>query len=187
MRLLQVGPAGQDHVVAVLVELDDLALQLAAHVRLQVTHPPQLHERGGEEAPQADVDDEAAFDDLDDGALDDAACLLDGFDVAPGPLVLGPLLGQDQPSLLVLLLEDKGLDAVAHGDDPGRVDVLLDRQLVGGDDALGLEADIDEHLVLVDLDDGAGDEIPFVEGLDGGVDGRHELGMRDADVVGGDG
>jgi hypothetical protein len=45
----------------------------------------------------------------------------------------------------------------------------------------------DEHLVLVDLDDGAGDEVPLVEGFDGGVNGRHELGMRDADVVGGDG
>src|SRR5712692_7118121 len=185
--LLEVGTARQHHVVAVLVELDDLALELTADVGLQVADPAQLDERCRQEPAQADVDDEAALDDLDDRSFDDAACLLDGLDVAPGPFVLGPLLGEDETALLVLLLEDQGLDAVADRHDPGGVDVLLDRQLVGGDDPLRLEADVDQDLVLVDLDDGAGDEVPLVERLDGGVDGRHELGMRDADVVVGDG
>src|SRR5205085_5873295 len=86
--LLEVGTAGQHHVVAVLVELDDLALELPADIGREVADPAKFDEGCGQEAPQADVDDETALDDLDDRALDDAACLLDGFDVAPGPLVL---------------------------------------------------------------------------------------------------
>ena len=69
------------------------------------------------------------------------------LDRAPGALVLGALLGQDQPTLLVLLLEDQGLDLVADLDDLVRVDVVLDRQLARGDDALGLVADVEQDLV----------------------------------------
>ena len=185
--LLEVGTAGQHHVVAVLVELDDLALELPADIGREVADPAKFDEGCGQEAPQADVDDETALDDLDDGTLDDAFGFLDLLDRAPGPLVLSLLLREEEPAFLVFLVGDEGLDLLAHGDDPRRVDVLLDRELVSGDNTLGLEADIDEHLVLVDLDDGAGDEVPLVEGLDGRVDGSHELGMRDADVVGGDG
>ena len=91
-----------------------LASSAAADVGLQVAHPAQLDERGRQEAAQADVEDEAALDDLDDRAADDAVGFLDLLDRAPGPLVLGPLLGQDQAAFLVLLLEDEGLDLVAE-------------------------------------------------------------------------
>ena len=102
LGLLQPEAAGEHHVVAVLVELDDLGLEQLAHVGLQVTHPAQLDERRGQEAAQADVEDEAALDHLDDRALDVAVAVLDPLDLAPGPLVLGPLLGQDQAAVLVL-------------------------------------------------------------------------------------
>ena len=91
-----------------------LASSAAADVGLQVAHPAQLDERGGQEAAQADVEDQAALDDLDDRAVDDAVLLLDLLDRAPGPLVLRPLLGQDEPAVLVLLLEDEGLELVAE-------------------------------------------------------------------------
>src|SRR4029078_12060284 len=101
-------------------------------------------------------------DDLDDGAGDDAVLLLDLLDGAPGALVLGALLGQDQPAFLVLLLEDEGLDLVTDLDDLGLVDVVLDRQLARGDDALSLVTDVEEHLVAVHLDDGALDDVAVV-------------------------
>ena len=182
LGLLEPGTARQDHVVAVLVELDDLRLERLADVRLQVADAAHLHERGGQEAAQADVEDEAALDDLDDGALDDAVLLLDLLDGAPGALVLGALLGQDQAAFLVLLLEDQGLDLVADGDDLVGVDVVLDRQLARGDDALGLVADVEQDLVAVDLDDGALDDVAVVEVLDGRVDGGEEVLFR-TDVV----
>src|SRR5690606_10606488 len=142
--------------------LDDLRLELTAHVGLEVADAAHLDERGRQEAAQADVEDEAALDDLDDGAGDDAVLLLDLLDRAPGPLVLGALLGQQQPALLVLLLEDEGLDLVTDGDDLVGVDVVLDRQLAGKDDALGLVADVEGTVVKVDRDD-----VPIVEVLDG--------------------
>jgi hypothetical protein len=132
LRLLEPRPAGQHDVVAVLVELDDLGLEAAADVGREVPDPAELHERGGQEAPQADVDDEAALDDLDDRATDDAVGLLELLDRAPRPLVLRALLGQDEPALLVLLLEDEGLDLLAEADDLVRVDVVADAQLTRG-------------------------------------------------------
>ena len=53
-----------------------------------------------------------------------APSFLDGLDGAPGPLVLRPLLGQDQAALFVLLLQDQGLDLLAELDDLVGVDIV---------------------------------------------------------------
>ena len=119
----------QHDVVAVLVELDDLGLDLAANVWLQVAHAPQFDQRCGQEAAQSDVDDEAALDDFDDHALDDAVGFFDGFDLAPRALVLRPLLGQDEASVLVFLLQDQSLDVLTELDDRIGVDVVANGQL----------------------------------------------------------
>jgi hypothetical protein len=185
LGLLEPRAARQDHVVAVLVELDDLGLDLLADVRLEVADTAHLDERRREEATQADVEDETTLDDLDDGAGDDAVLLLDLLDRAPGALVLRTLLGQDQTAFLVLLLEDQGLDLVADGNDLGRVDVVLDGQLTRGDDALGLVADVEQDLVPVDLDDATLDDVAVVEVLDGRVDRGKEVFLS-ANVVDGD-
>ena len=50
------------------------------------------------------------------------------------------------------------------------VDVVADRELARRDDAFGLEADVEQHLVAVDLDDRAGDDVAVVELDDRGVD-----------------
>jgi hypothetical protein len=108
--------------------------------------------------------------------------LLERLDRAPRALVLRALLGQDQPALLVLLLEDEGFDLVADGDDLVGVDIVLDGQLARGDDPLGLVADVEEDLVSVDLDDGSFDDVAIVEVLDRLVDGGEEVRFR-PDVV----
>ena len=117
------------------------------------------------------------------GPLDDAVLSLISLDVAPGPLVLGPLLGQDQAAVLVLLGEDEGLDLVAERHDLVGVDVVADRQLAAGDHALGLVADVEQDLVPVDLDDRALDDLAVLDVDDGGVDGVVEAA---AEVVVGD-
>ena len=129
LGLLEVRAARQHDVVAVLVELDDLALDLLAHVGLEVAHPAEVDERRGQEAAQADVEDQATLDHLDDRALDDPVLLLDLLDRAPGALVLRALLGEDEAAVLVLLLEDEGLELVVERDDLVRVDVVADREL----------------------------------------------------------
>src|SRR5207237_535500 len=142
-----------------------------AHIGLQVTNPSQLDEGGGEEAPEADVEDQATLDDLDNGPGDHAVLLLDPLDRPPRSLVLGALLGQDQATLFVLLLEDEGFDLLARLDDLARIDVVADGELAGRDDALGLVADVQQDLVLVDFDDDTLDDVPVVELDDRAGDG----------------
>ncbi len=185
LRLLEQGAARQDDVVAVLVELEDLRLDLLAEVRCEIADAAQLDERRRQEATQADVDDEAALDDLDDRTGDDAVGVFDLLDVAPGALVLRALLGEDEAAFFVFLLEDEGFDGVADVDDLGGVDVVLDRQFARGDDALGLVSDVEEDLVAVDLDDGALDEVAVVEELESLFDRGEEVFSR-SDVVDGD-
>src|SRR5690606_40072293 len=62
-RSSDLGAAGQHHVVAVLVQLDDLRLDLAADVGLQIADATHLDQRSREEPTQADVEDQAALDD----------------------------------------------------------------------------------------------------------------------------
>ena len=89
-----------------------------------------------------------------------------------------------EPPLLVLLLEDKGLDGLAQGHDLRGVDVVADGELAHRDDALGLEADVEEHLVPVDLDDRPLDQVTVLE-LDDGS-GHGVLEGRPTEVVFGD-
>ena len=171
LGLLEPCAAGQDHVVAVLVELDDLRFDLATDVGGEVADARQ-------EATQADVEDQAALDDLDDGTGNDAVLFLDLLDLAPRALVLRTLLRQEEAAFLVFLLEDERLDLVAHGDNIVGVDVVLDGQLAREDDTLGLVADVKEDLVVVDLDDSALDDVAIVEVLDGLVDGCDQVCFR---------
>ena len=52
---------------------------------------------------------------------------------------------------------------LAERHDLVRVDVVSDRELPDGDDAFGLEADVEQDLVLVDLHDRAFDDVSVVE------------------------
>jgi hypothetical protein len=125
-----------------------------------------VHERGGQEAADAEVEDQPALHDLDHGALDRLAGLGRGLDLSPSLLEAGALLGEDQAPLLVLLGEHLGVDLLAERYLVGRVDGTADRKLVGRDDPLGLVADVDKHLVLVDSDYLAGNDIALLERLD---------------------
>ena len=182
LGLLQPGTTRQHHVVAVLVELNDLGLKFHADIGLEVTDTAHLDQRCGQEATQADVDDQAALDDLDDGAGNNAVLFLNLLDRAPGAFVLGALLGEDEAPLLVLLLLNQGFDLVADLDHVEGIDVVFDGEFLGWDDAFGLVADVEEDFVPVDLDNGSGDDVAVIEVLDGGVNGCHE-GFRGTEIV----
>ncbi len=154
-------------------DLDNLALDVLAGVELlldAVLHAAKVNEGGGQEAAQADVEDKTALDDLDNLALDVLAGVELLLDAVPSTLVLGTLLGEDQTTVLVLLLENEGLDGIADSDDVCRVSVLADGELAHGDNALGLESDVNEHLVALDLHDSAAYEIALIEIGDATVD-----------------
>ena len=157
--LLEHRAARQHDVVAAAVQLDHLALDLLAEVLVEVLDAADVDQRCRQEAAHAEVDDQAALDDLDHGALDRLARLGGGLDPPPGALEAGALLGEDQAAVLVLLGEDERVDLLAELDLVGRIDRAADRKLVLRDDALRLVADVDEDLVLVDPHDLAGDDV----------------------------
>ncbi len=66
LRLFEIRPARQHDVVAIAVQFDDLGFDRFTDVRIEIAHSAQLDERGREESAKADVDDQAALDDLDD-------------------------------------------------------------------------------------------------------------------------
>src|SRR5262245_63463741 len=68
--VLEDGAAGEDDVVARAVQLDHLAAELLAEELVQVLDAPDVDERRGEEAADAEIEDQAALDDLDHLAVD---------------------------------------------------------------------------------------------------------------------
>ena len=124
--LFEDGAARQHDVVAVAVHLDDAAVELLADVLGKVLHAADVDQRGGQEAAHAEVEDEAALDDLDDRALHRRAALVRVLDALPRLLEAGPLLAQDEAPVGVLLLHHEGVDLLAQRDLVGGVDVLAD-------------------------------------------------------------
>ena len=184
LGLLKPRTAREDNVVAILIQFDDLGFEALADIGLQISYAAHLHERGREEAAQTNVDDQAALNNLDDVTLDDAVLFLDALDRAPCAFVLCALLGQDQAAFLVLLGEHESLNNVTHSDNLVGINIVLDRQLAGGNDALGLVANIEEHLIPVNLDNDAFDNVAIIEVLDGQIDRGKEV-FTAANVVNG--
>ena len=167
--VLEDGAAGEDDVVPRAVELDHLAAELLAEELVEVLDTADVDEGRREEAANAEVEDQAALDDLDHPAVDGLAALGRRLDRLPGELEAGALLREEQPALGVLLGHHERVDLVADRDLVGRVDVPADRQLGDGDDALRLVADVDEHLVLVDANHRSVDDLPLVDRGEGAL------------------
>ena len=167
--LLEHGAAREDDVVARAVELDDLALELLAHELVEVLHAADVDERRRQEAAHAQVEDQAALDDLDHAAGDGLALLVGALDRLPRDLEARALLREDQPALGVLLRQYERSDVVAERDLVRGVDRAANRELGNRDDALRLVADVHEHLVLVDADDGAIHDLPLLDRGEGGL------------------
>ena len=77
-------------------------------------------------------------------------------------------LRKDQTAFGVFLGNDEGIDLFAELDLFRGVDGLADRELGGGNYAFGLVADVEQHLVTIDADDGAGYDIALLERDHGG-------------------
>ena len=182
LGLLKPRAARQHHVVAVLVEFNDLGLKRFPDVRLQVSDPSHLNERGGKEPAQTNIDDQAALNHLDDSAFYDTVLVLNLFNRAPGALILGALLGKNQTTFLVLLLQHKCLNRITDGNHLSGINVVLDGQFTGGDDAFGFIADVEEYLVSVNLDDDAFNDVSIVEIFYGLINSCEEV-FGAADVI----
>src|SRR5262245_26217810 len=183
--VLEDGAAREDDVVARAVELDDLAAELLAEELVEILDASDVHERGRKESAYAEVEDETALDDLDDLAGDRLAGLRGTLDALPCELEARALLREDEPPFGVLLGEHERVDLLADRDLVGGVDRPTNGELGDGDDALRLVADVDENLVLVDAHDRAVDDLALVYLREGSVVVGDELpvGARRPDTL----
>ena len=133
--------AREHDVAALLVDLDDAHAQLLAAQRVEVANGADVDLRAGQERADADVDGEAALDALDDAADDDLALGVGLLDLVPDLHLLGFFAREHDVAFAVFGALEQHVDDVAglHGDLAGFV-----HELVDGDDALGLVADVDD-------------------------------------------
>ena len=150
--------AREHDVAALLVDLDDAHAQLLAAQRVEVADGTHVDLRAGQERADADVDGEAALDALDDAADDDLALGVGLLDLVPDLHLLGFFAREDDVAFAVFGALEQHVDDVAglHGDLAGLVDELVD-----GDDAFGLVADVDDDFRRRHFEDGALDDLAF--------------------------
>src|SRR5256714_10220266 len=84
--VLEHGASREDDVVARAVELDHFRAQLLAEELVEVLDTANVDQRRGQEAPDAEVEDQAALDDLDHLADYSLAGLGGLLDLLPGEL-----------------------------------------------------------------------------------------------------
>jgi hypothetical protein len=154
--LLEHGAAGHHHVVAALIELDDLEFEFLAFEVGDVAHRAHVHQRAGKEGADAvDIDGEATL----DLALQEAwdlLLLLEGlFEDHPDFGAARLLTGQAGLAETVV----DGLHGDLHLIADGEVEVAFFVEELGlGDDAFRLQAGVDGDPIVIDVDHGAGDD-----------------------------
>src|SRR5690606_26529987 len=153
--------AGDDDVVALAVQLDDLELEFLALEVGRIAHRAHVHQRARQERTDVlDVDGEAALDLAGDAAGDGLVAFHRFFQLVPDHGALGLLARQHGLAEAVLERVEGDLHFVADFDFKLASLVL---ELLERDDALGLEAGVDDDHVRADLHHGAGDDAAGLE------------------------
>ncbi len=138
-------------VVAFLIELDDLEFErLVLEIRriADRTHVDQRSRQEG--ADVVDLDGESALDTAGDDADDDLLLLECRLEARPGSCALGLFAGQTGFARAILHAVQCNLDGLADDDFDLALFVL---ELIGRNDGLGLQSNIDDDVVLADFDD----------------------------------
>ena len=152
-RLLEHRPSGDDDVVASGIHLEDLERLRRPHERVHVLHRADVDLTARQEGDRArQIDDEAALDPTEDGAGDPFVALEGRLELRPGFLAAGLLAAQADDAVLVLIALDEHVDGITELD---RHVLARRRELLQGDLAFRLETHVDEHHVVLDVEDGA--------------------------------
>ena len=123
----------------------------------------------GEEDRDADIDEQSTLYLAGDLALDGVALLVVLDDPFPALLPVSLLLGEHDEAALVLEGLEENVDLVAD------IDFVPVAPVVDRDHALGLVANVDDHVVANDVEDSARDDSVWAEV---GDSGRVELFER---------
>src|SRR5262245_15832258 len=143
-----------DHVVALLVELDDLEFERLALERGRIADRAHVDERARQErADEVHVDGEAAAYAAADHARDDLTLLERLLEARPRARALGLLARQ--PRLAETVLDGIERDLYGVADLHFELAALVE-ELFGRDDGLRFQSRVDDHHVLVHAHHGAG-------------------------------
>ena len=180
LRLLQVGPAGQHDVVAVLVELDDLGLQRPGRRRAGGRAPGAARRARPGRKPRRPMS----------RMRPPLTTSMTGPSTMPSASLIFSIVPQARsywarffdrtrrPSLSSLVRTSASISSpsvtTSFGSTSLRIDSSRER-----DDALGLVADVEQDLVLVDLHHRAVDDLAVLDVDHRDVDGVGEGGARD--------
>ena len=154
--LLHDRAARHDHVVALLVELDDLELERLAFEVAGVAHGAHIHQRTGQERAHVfQLDREATLDAAGDDAGDDFGIVEGLLEARPGAGTLGLFARQAGFAVAVFDGIEGDFDIIASGDFDFAAFVA---ELVDGDDGFGLQAHVHDDHVVANADDPAGED-----------------------------
>ncbi len=133
---------------------------------IEVAHRTDVDLRTRQERAHADVHGEAALDALDDAADDDLVLGIGALDLVPDLHLLGLLAREHDMAVPIFGPLEQHVDNVAglHGDLTAFVGELVD-----GNHAFRLEADIDNDLVVGDLQHGPLDHFAFRDVAEAGI------------------
>ncbi len=152
----QHAATGNDNVVALLVELDDLELQLFAFQVSGITHRTDINQGTRQERTDAvDVDGEATFDLAVDDALNHFFSCEGCFQNNPALGALGFFAGQLGFTKAIFNRVQCNVYFVTDLD--GQLASVV-VELLERDDALGFQASMDGYPVTVDVDHDTGDD-----------------------------
>lgn len=152
----QDATTGNDNVVALLVELDDLEFELFAFQVSGITHRTDIDQGTWQERTDAvNVDSEAAFNLTVDNALDHFLSGESCFQDDPALGALGFFAGQLGFTKAIFNRVQRNVDFVTDLD--GQLALFVE-ELLQRDDALGLQASVNGNPVAVDVDHDASDD-----------------------------
>src|SRR5262249_49362145 len=152
---------------------DDFEIVSIADEAIEVPRRDDVDLGRRQKSFDADVHDEAAFDDGADFARNGAAFAADGENSVPVLFELGLFFGKDDHTILVFEFFDQDINLVADLDG---LDVF---KFIGGDNSFTFVSDIDENFLGANFDDGSFDN--FASGkthcalLHGFFHGQHNL------------
>ena len=145
----------QHDVVALAVELDHLEIERLAFERRGVLDRAGIDQRTRQEGADAvGHDRQATLDLAGDGSRHRIAGIERLFEIDPGREPLGAVARQPGLAIAVLERVDRNRDKVALADFDLTTIVV---KFLDGDEALGLQTGIDDHVVVVDADHLGGD------------------------------
>src|SRR5450759_2962398 len=108
--------AGKNNVLPILIDFDDLEFVGVAHVLREILGRGHVNLRRGQKRLHADVDDQSAFDDGRDLALDRAALVANRKNLVPVLFELGFFLGQNDHAVLVFEFFNQDIHQIADLD-----------------------------------------------------------------------